>query len=154
MLKFLKFRQFPFEKMKKKPNSGILWDIMEQWLSDTARYLEASYGLASGFARDIARLLAYLYQYGLNPRVTSGWRDPAKQKAMQKRWDAGDRAGLRARPAADSLHSAESWGRPAAQAIDIVTSNEQLAAQIARALKIGAGLDFKNPDPGHYYSKG
>jgi hypothetical protein len=96
-----------------------------------------------------------MHQYGLSPRVTSAFRDPSHQKAMQAAWDRGDRAGLRRRPATNSKHSNESWGRPAALAVDIVTSNDDMGARIARALAIGAGADFGGSeyDPGHYYAK-
>ena len=73
---------------------------------------------------------------------------------MRARWDAGDRAGLRARPAADSLHTATDWlGRAAARAIDMPSSDEARAARIATTIGgIGAGLYFRSPDPGHYYA--
>lgn len=126
---------------------------MDAWLKETAAFLKAQYGLESSFADRVALLLGYFLQYGLNPRITSGFRDPNHQAAMRAAWDRGERQGLRARPAASSQHTATSWGRPAAKAIDITTSNDRLAAQIATALKIGAGLLFKDPDPGHYHEK-
>lgn len=127
---------------------------MDEWLKNTSEYLETNYGLETAFAGRCALLIAYLYQYNLSPRITSGWRDPAKQEAMRKRWDRGDRSGLRARPAIDSLHSATGWGgKPAARAIDITSTDERTSANVAKALGIGAGLDFKQPDPGHYYVK-
>lgn len=125
----------------------------EDWLKNTADILRSTHGLESNFADDIAILLAYLQSMGLGPRITSGYRDGAKQAAMRARWDAGDRAGLRVRPAADSLHSATSWGKPAAKAIDIATSDDRRAAGVAVALKIGAGYFFSVPDPGHFYAK-
>lgn len=128
---------------------------MDEWLAQTQNFLEQSYGLETTFAGRVALLIAYMYQYNLSPRITSGWRDPAKQKAMQKRWDAGDRSGLRQRPGSDSLHTTTGWGgKPSAKAIDIVCSDERTAANIAKALSIGAGLDYRKPDPGHYYDKG
>lgn len=69
---------------------------------------------------------------------------------MRARWDAGDRAGLRARPALVSQHTAQFIGRPASDAVDIVSTNEALAAQIAKALGINAGFYFATSDPGHY----
>lgn len=73
---------------------------------------------------------------------------------MRDRWDAGDRAGLRARPAVESQHTKTAFlGSPAATAVDMVSSNEAKAAEIASRLGgIGAGLYFRNPDPGHYYA--
>jgi hypothetical protein len=120
------------------------------WLKSTAEYLKTNWGLSAAFSQQAAVLLAYFFSYNLNPRITSGFRDPKKQAAMREAWDAGQRAGLRARPAASSKHSTQNWlGAPAAEAIDIVTNNETMAAQIARALKIGDGLAFG--DPGHYF---
>lgn len=121
-----------------------------EWTKATGLYLKSQWGLSSVFASQVAVLLAYFFSYNLNPRITSGFRDPKKQAAMREQWDSGNRAGLRARPAAASKHSVTNWiGQPAAEAIDIVTNNDYQAAQIARALKIGDGLAFG--DPGHYY---
>lgn len=129
-------------------NEGV-----DQWLEQAAAWLRETHGLESGFAKRMALFLAYCFQYGLNPVVQSGWRDPAYQKALRARWDRGDRAGLRARPAATSEHTATDWkGDPAARACDVTTTNDGLAARIARALNIGAGLYFRDPDPGHYYA--
>jgi len=118
-----------------------------------AKELNQSVGLRKSFAGKVAPLLAYFRAYGLNPRVISGWRDPAKQKAMRDRWDRGDRQGLRARPAMDSLHTRVSQGSPAADGVDITTTNDNLAAKIAMALGVGPGLYFSEPDPGHYYAR-
>lgn len=127
---------------------------MEEWLRRTAEFLRDNHGLAGSFSDRVALFLAYCYQYGLSPSVTSGFRDPKHQEELRRRWDRGDRTGLRVRPAATSDHSSTSWGRPAARAVDITTSNDAKAAQIARALGLGAGLDFKIKDPGHYFEKG
>lgn len=125
---------------------------MEEWLKKAAQFLVDNYGLDSTFADRVALFLAYLYQYGLNPRITSGWRDPEHQRELQERWDRGDRAGLRARPATDSAHThTGAFGGRAAKAVDIVTSDDSRAAAIARALNLGSGLFFSHPDPGHYY---
>jgi len=121
-----------------------------EWIKQAASYLKNQWGLSGTFAEVAATLLAYLYAYNLNPRITSGYRDEKKQAAMRAAWDSGDRAGLRARPAAASKHSTKTWlGTPAAEAIDIVTSNDFQAAQIAKHLKIGDGFSFG--DPGHFY---
>jgi len=125
----------------------------ETWARSAAPYFRDAYGLDGDFALPVARLFIALWGNGLNPRVTSGFRDPSKQKEMQARWDAGDRAGLRARPATNSAHSTTGFfGGPAARAIDMVSSNETLAAQLATRLKVGAGLYFQKSDPGHYYA--
>lgn len=132
------------------PESVILFRVNE-WLKQAAAWLVGEHGLAPSFADRIALFLAYCYQYGLDPVVQSGWRDPAHQKALRARWDAGDRRGLRARPALNSDHTRTNWlGEPAAEAIDITTANDGLAARIAQAVGIRAGQYFREPDPGHY----
>jgi len=128
-----------------------------KWPDMAAAYFVANYGLDPSFAIRAALLYLALHAAGLKPRVTSGFRDPAKQKALQEAWDRGDRAGLRARPANPdaSAHSKVSWtGTPGALGIDIVTSNDQLAADIGRALGLRAGYYFTARDPGHFDALG
>lgn len=126
-----------------------------KWPDMAASYFVAQYGLDPGFAVRAALLYLALHAAGLKPRVTSGFRDPDKQKAMQKAWDSGQRQGLRARPATDSAHTKTSWtGRPGAQAIDMPSANEKLAADIAVALGLRAGYYFKAKDPGHFDALG
>ncbi len=128
---------------------------MDAWLASAAKHFEDVWGIAPDAAKRFALLMAYLMQYGLSPRITSGYRDPGKQAAMRAAWDRGDRQGLRARPAVSSDHTVTGKAflgpKPASRAVDIVSSDERKAAQIAKALGIGAGLDFSTPDPGHYY---
>lgn len=125
----------------------------ENWAEDATDYFKSAFGLAGGFARQSARLYILLHQNGLEPRITSGFRDPAKQKRMRDLWDAGQRAGLRARPATYSKHIITNWiGQPAATAIDIVSNDEQKAARLAQTLGLGIGLYFGTPDPGHYFA--
>jgi len=116
--------------------------------------LASQFGLRPQFAYQIAQLVEYQKAYGLSPRITSGFRDPAYQAELRRRWDAGDRAGLRARPAANSAHSSMLAGKPAADAIDIVTADEALSGHIASALGITPGTSFTTPDPGHYAYRG
>lgn len=126
---------------------------MGDWLQNAANYLEATFGIDSTAAQKFALLLAYLMQYGLQPQITSGYRDPAKQKAMRAAWDRGDRTGLRARPADPdtSDHCREDFfGQAASLAIDIKSRDEVLAGRIAKALGLTAGIFFSTTDPGHY----
>jgi hypothetical protein len=116
--------------------------------------LVKKWGLNPAFAEKIFVLIGALEANKLNPVITSGFRDPFKQAAMRARWDSGDRVGLRARPALDSLHIVVDGGHASAQAVDIKTNNDQRAAEIAAALGIGAGFYFKVSDPGHFYEKG
>jgi hypothetical protein len=119
----------------------------------TTAELINKWGLDPSFALKIAVFFNALETNNLKPRITSGWRDPVKQKLMAAAWDRGDRVGLRARPALDSLHTVELAGRPGAKAIDIVSNNEARAAEIAKTLNIGAGYYFKKSDPGHYFDE-
>lgn len=124
------------------------------WMEQVAAYLISQFGLDKTFAGRVAIMLAYATAEGLAPRITSGFRDPSHQEALQKQWDAGNRAGLRVRPATDSKHSHKAFFGPAALAIDIPTSNDRRMAQIAAAIGLGAGASFHTPDPGHYYEVG
>ena len=118
-----------------------------EWVERARKYLESEWGLNATFAGQVALFWAYCAAYGLNPKITSGYRDPAKQKAMQQAWDRGDRRGLRVRPADSSDHTRR-------RAIDIDTSDPALAAKIARAVGLGAGYDFKVRDAVHFFQKG
>jgi len=125
------------------------------WPSQAVGYFTSVWGLNTEFAARVAVLYLAQWVLGLNPRITSGFRDPEKQAHMRARWDAGDRAGLRARPADPdkSKHCRTTIaGGPNAMAVDIVSSNEVLSANIAQALGLTAGQFFKTPDPGHYQS--
>lgn len=130
-----------------------LRQYLGSWPSDAASYFKATWGCSPTFAVKVATLYAALHFAGLKPRITSGFRDPVKQKAMRDAWDRGDREGLRVRPADPdgSRHCRTTMGgAPASAAIDMPCSNEQLAAQIAKALGLRAGLYFTPADPGHY----
>lgn len=115
------------------------------WLKQAAEYFAREWGLLDAFASKIALFYAYLWSMGLSPRITSGYRDPKKQKAMQEAWDRGDRAGLKFRPATNSDHCKR-------KAVDIQTSNPREAARIAKLLGIGTGLDYG--DEVHFFQKG
>lgn len=118
----------------------------QQWLKQAADFFRATWGLQANFAGKVALMYAYFMVYGLNPRVTSGKRDAAKQKAMQEAWDRGDRAGLKVRPASSSQHTE-------GLAVDIETSDPAMAARIARAVGVGDGYSFQVSDPVHFFWK-
>lgn len=126
--------------------------IGQQWADAAVPYFVSQWGLDSIFAVRVGLLYLALHFAGLKPRITSGFRDPRKQAAMRAAWDRGERAGLRVRPAdpKNSLHCLEASGRPSSRAIDMPCDNDALAAQIAKALGLRAGLYFSTPDPGHY----
>ncbi len=102
-----------------------------------ANYLQSSWGIARTFSPKAALLYLLCYIYGLKPTITSGIRTRQQQDELLRRYKAGD-PGVVYPPASNSLHL---QGR----AIDIATSNPSLAAQIASAIGVKAGLDFKDP---------
>jgi len=121
------------------------------WPREAASYFRDTWGIDSDYAQKFALLYVLLFLAGLNPRITSGFRDPSRQLELQRQWDAGNRAGLRTRPATSSTHSAVGWLKsPASKGIDIVSTNEKLAGDIARAIGLRAGYYFTAKDPGHY----
>lgn len=140
---------------KNRNRRRIVWMLspaFEKWATEAASYFGRTFGLSGPMALDAARLYVAFWAAGLNPRISRGFSDPAHQKALQARWDAGDRAGLRVRPATNSKHTIENWlGNPAAEAIDMPTSNDEAAAKIAANLRIGTGWNFTSRDPGHYF---
>jgi len=127
---------------------------MEGWARDFSTAFKTHLGLAARFALPCARLYIALWVAGLNPRITSGYRDGRVQAALRARWDAGDRQGIRVRPASTSKHSTTAGGHPASEAVDMPCDDDRKAALIAGQLGIGSGLSFSVPDPGHYYLLG
>lgn len=110
-----------------------------------------TWGLNPDFALKIAVLYLALLMLKLNPRVTSGFRDPKKQEELVRRWNAGDRKGFIGKPASPdtSRHCRTTMtGGPNSMAIDMPCDDNNRAALIAKALGLRAGVDFN--DPGHY----
>jgi len=131
----------------------LLTGEIKQWVDVMASYLRKQMGLDAQFGRDVALFFLYLSQYGLSPVITSGYRSPDKQAELQQRYASGDRSVV-VSPAKNSLHSKTGLlGEPAARAVDISTSNPELAARIATVLNIGAGYYFGTPDRVHFYDK-
>jgi hypothetical protein len=128
-------------------------DEINKWIKLATKELTHDYGLLASFAGDIALLYLYFNYYNINPVITSGYRSKEKQQALLDRYNAGDPT-IRYKPALDSRHSAVEgfFKKPASKAVDISTSDPALAAEIAEALKIGAGYRFG--DPVHFYVKG
>jgi hypothetical protein len=121
------------------------------WPSQAAHYFRETWGISPALAVKFATLYAALQICGLGPRINSGFRDPAKQRELIRRWNAGDRAGFIGKPADPdkSRHcKTDLTGAPASTAIDMPCNNIPLADSIARALGLRVGSDFN--DPGHY----
>lgn len=132
----------------------MLPQAYENWARSAAPWFGRTYGLDGNFALPVARLYVTLWANGLDPRITSGYRDGSRQAELRDRWDRGDRAGIRVRPAEQSLHTYTGFfGGPASRAIDMPCKNDRLAAELATRLGgIGSGIYFRSPDPGHYYA--
>ena len=60
---------------------------------------------AKAHAWATAILAGYGYNEPARPDIISGYRSPARQRKLLARWNAGDRAGLVARPAERSWHT-------------------------------------------------
>lgn len=121
------------------------------WPAQAVPYFVKDWGLNPDFAQKVALLYLCLVVMGLNPRVTSGFRDPKKQQELVNRWNAGDRKGFIGKPASPdtSRHCRTTWtGGANSMAIDMPCSDNVKAAHVARALGLRAGVDFN--DPGHY----
>lgn len=100
----------------------------EEWLEHASDYLIKVWGLSNSFAPSAAKLLGYMYYYGLNPRITSGLRTPEKQAELQRRYEQGD-PGIVYPPSKNSKHLK-------GNAVDISTNNPTVAFSIAAALGI------------------
>ena len=132
---------------------------LQDWIKKAKTYFKEYWGLSDYMCEKVSYMLIYFENYGVKYTITSGFRDPEKQKAMRKAWDTGDqeaikRYGIIARPAVNSQHSVVDFlGNPSSDAIDIKVppSQQAIADAIARFLGLGTGSDFK--DPVHYYKK-
>jgi len=124
------------------------------WLNQSKSILIGYWGLNSALADRIAILLLYATYFGVNFTITSGFRDPAYQAELRKRWDEGNRSGLRYRPALKSRHSyMTSSGKPDAQGIDIAGTdeNENILGSWAPFFGLKWGGVFTTPDKVHFY---
>lgn len=129
---------------------------VQYWLDQAAEYFEEQWGLNSSLAMKISQLYLWGLLSGFPMSVTSGWRDPEKQRALQERWDRGDRSGLAARPATNSKHSTTTFfGSPDAMAVDLYAGNQQnlrtLGYWAEEFLGLNWGGSFKNADLVHFY---
>jgi len=123
-------------------------NYIEAW----TEYIEENFGINIDLAKKISLLIFYAAMNGIAFTINSGWRDPAKQKAMQKRWDAGDRSGMIVRPANISKHSITGWlAGPDSHAIDISFSRPELIGHWSAFFGLKWGGNFKKPDKVHFY---
>lgn len=110
-------------------------------LRDYARGFGLSWAAASAYAT----LSWWGLHYGYPPpAIVSGKRSRRQQKALQKKWDRGERAGLAVRPADRSTHTTGAgWD---------VERVSHLWVYGAWAPYVGArwGGNFRTPDPIHF----
>lgn len=127
---------------------------IKEWLEKVQQVLRDEYGLSRFLAERISYLYYWSQMYGISFNVVSGWRDPKRQAALRARWDRGDRAGLKVRPAKTSKHSHTKLGRPDSYAVDVSSSDlSTLGSWAVQYLGLGWGGDFRTPDPVHFYQK-
>lgn len=125
---------------------------LEEFIQLVKDYLIDTWKLDKFLAERMAWLYYWSRYYGIGYTVTSGFRDPARQAELRARWDRGDRTGLKARPAKTSKHSTKSWGKPAAQAVDIKGPDlDTLGYWAVKYLGLKWGGNFRSPDPIHFY---
>jgi len=129
--------------------------IYQNWLKNAKNTLIDQWGLNSALAEQISVFLLYVTYYNLPYWITSGFRHPKYQAALRKRWDEGDRSGLRYRPALKSKHSEMiDPFTPGAAAIDIASDsdeNEDILGGLAPYFGLKWGGLFRTPDKVHYY---
>lgn len=111
-------------------------------------YLVDRWHLDPKFAPYVAAAQTWIQQHGYQPVViTSGYRSPLHQLELQNRWDAGNRVGLRARPATYSWHMQ-------GLAVDVSTRDPSFTAFRTVMLSfdehIRWGGDFRKSDPIHF----
>lgn len=109
---------------------------------------------STGLVPDVAARALYLAWYakqlmGVQIQIESAYRSPEYQRELQRKWDAGIRAGLKSRPADSSLHS---QGR--AFDVSIVGPAPANAwanlGSLGEAFGLRWGGTFSDPDPVHF----
>lgn len=115
------------------------------WIAGAAQVYR-DHHLQREVARRVATVQAitWMWEYSY-PRITSAYRPPLYQRYLQRRWDAGDREGLTARPASRSWHMV---GR----AIDVDANADAFWKFRDLMLEYGFrwGGDFTRPDDVHF----
>jgi len=123
-----------------------------EWMELVITYFQKQWGLNAEFAIRLSVFMLYMVLMGNMPTVNSGFRSPKKQAELRRRWDAGDRTGIVARPAKRSKHSNTGFlGEPDATGVDISFDAQDLAGQYAHFFGLKWGGKFKRPDPVHFY---
>lgn len=105
------------------------------------------WGLDYRFAYIVSAIQAALETYSYEPvTITSGYRDPVRQRELQARWDANDRTGLVARPATRSWHM-----QGLAVDVSTMSDNFDLFRELIESVpNVRWGGRFKRPDKVHF----
>jgi hypothetical protein len=131
----------------------VISAVANQWADAAQSYFHKNLGAEKTAARKFALLYVESHLRGLRPRIARVYSSPEHQRELQQRYDAGQ-SGFNARPATNSKHIQQDfWHNPASKAMDMNSDNDTETAKIAREIGLGAGEDFKNPQPdrGHYF---
>ena len=87
---------------------------------------------------------------GVELELESAYRSPEYQKQLQQRWDRGDRAGLKVRPATNSLHSEGRAFDVGAVGPDPSSETWRRIGSVGESLGLSWGGRFQTPDPVHF----
>ncbi len=128
-------------------NKPLVNTYRENW----KKFLENTWKIDSSFSQKAADLILALNQARISFTITSGWRSQELQQKLYDEWLRGNKTVYTPAKPGNSLHQHTTWwGGPASLAIDISTSNPQLAGQIAARLGIWwAGMK----DPVHFATR-
>lgn len=89
-------------------------------------------------------------QLGLRLTLSSGYRSPAHQKALQARWDRGDRQGLKVRPADNSEHTTGRAFDVDPDGPEPSKATWQQLGRLGESLGLRWGGRFNEADPVHF----
>lgn len=108
--------------------------LIREW----QKYLMSTWGVKDQIAYLGAILYILLYLYGLQPRITSGYRSTEKQRELYNRWLAGDK----------TIHTPAKPGSSPHEkkiALDIWCTNAAAAAWIAHQIGLQTGYEYNDP---------
>jgi len=85
------------------------------------------------------------FETSQRPDIVSGLRPPERQRQLLQAWNAGQRAGLRSKPACQSWHMN-------GKALDTDTGRDGFPAYVWLMKQWGVrwGGDFNSPSPNHF----
>ena len=131
----------------KMPNIPDDWNDMPETQADVGEYYLPGLGrtyLDPGFADKVGDFIQKAKDKGISVEFDSGYRDQAKQDALQN-----DPTAIT--PAQHSLHSA-GRGVDIAKWSDMDAPTHTAILEAAKDAGLSWGGDFSKPDPVHFYS--